>query len=55
MILKPDGSGGRALDMPAVLDQTIEQARLQQLQPPWDRLRKLGSTYARTLTNAHRT
>ena len=43
MIPKPDGSGERALDVPAVLDQTSQQAMLPAT-AAWDRLRKLGST-----------
>ena len=36
MIPKPGGDGERALGIPTVLDRTIQQAVLQQLQPLWD-------------------
>jgi RNA-directed DNA polymerase len=36
MIPKPGGGGERALGIPTVLDRTIQQAVLQQLQPLWD-------------------
>jgi RNA-directed DNA polymerase len=36
MIPKPGGGGERALGIPTVLDRTIQQAVLQQLQPWWD-------------------
>jgi RNA-directed DNA polymerase len=36
MIPKPGAAGERALGIPTVLDRTIQQAVLQQLQPLWD-------------------
>jgi RNA-directed DNA polymerase len=36
MIPKPGGGGERSLGIPTVLDRTIQQAVLQQLQPLWD-------------------
>jgi RNA-directed DNA polymerase len=36
MIPKPGGGGQRALGIPTVLDRTMQQAVLQQLQPLWD-------------------
>jgi RNA-directed DNA polymerase len=36
MIPKPGNDGERALGIPTVLDRTIQQAVLQQLQPLWD-------------------